>query len=257
MLRKRIVPCLLLADDGFYKTKKFKKKRYLGDPINIVKIFNDKCVDEIAIFGIDAFDKGINYTLIKEIVSESFVPVSYGGGINSINDAERLFALGVEKIILNSVLFENKGIIKDLVEKFGSQSIVANIEVKRTFLGKYRPVNLRKKRKQTIDIVTYIQELCDFGVGEIILNFVDLDGTKSGMNQQLIKELTQECRVPIVTVGGAKNYNDLKLALQNGASAVGAGAIFVYHGSLDAVLISYPSEIESDFIIGINDDSFL
>lgn len=241
MLQTRIIPVLLLKGKGLYKGKKFKKHKYVGDPINTVKIFNDKEVDELILFDIEATNLGrsINFEYIEQVVSEAFMPVAYGGGIRTIKDAKKLFSLGVEKVVLNTQAIISPHFIQELVSVFGSQSIVFSLDVKKTILGK------KVFAKSGSEKTKYIPEelalkMQDLGVGEIIVNDIDRDGTALGYDLTLIQNLTKKLSIPLVICGGAVNLNDFKEAIKNGAHACAAGSMFVFHGQHQAVLISYP-----------------
>lgn len=241
MISPRVIPVLLLSDTGLVKTFKFASRRYIGDPINTVRIFNDKEVDEIVIIDIDAtrLKREPDFKRIEEIASEAFMPLCYGGGITSIKQMECLFRLGVEKVLLNSSIFKNKSLIHEATQIFGSQSIVISVDVKKNFLGHYHIYSESGKIKEDINLLTYISWIQDQGVGEIILNSIDKDGTMSGYDLHLISIVSKKLKVPLVVLGGAGSVNDFNNALLAGASAVAAGSIFVFHGPHKAVLISY------------------
>jgi len=241
MLKTRIIPVLLLKNRGLYKGTKFKNHTYVGDPINTVKIFNDKEVDEMLIFDIEATirQKSIDFEYLKEVVSEAFMPIGYGGGIRTVEDARNLFAIGIEKIALNTQAFENKTLVQDLVKTFGSQSVVISLDIKRTLSGP--AVFIRNGTTKAFDSVINAAKLMEsLGAGEIILNDIDRDGTRSGYNLSYVKEITINVKIPVIICGGAKDIEDFKKAKQFGAHACAAGAMFVYHGPHRAVLISYP-----------------
>ena len=248
-MRARIIPCLLLDRTGFYKTTRFKNPVYLGDPINILKIFNEKSVDEIAILDIGATPakRGPNFELLKDLAGECFMPLAYGGGITSVAEMKRLFQIGFEKVILNSVLVDNPGLLAEAAAVFGSQSVVACIDVKRTLFGGYEVVTAGARRKTGRAPADWARELANRGAGEIIVNSVDQDGTLAGYDLDLIKLVTAAVPVPVIASGGARNVQDFTDAVKQGhASACGAGAMFVFQGRHRAVLINVPSEQELD-----------
>tara|TARA_B100001250_G_C19670138_1_gene731117 strand:+ start:49 stop:801 length:753 start_codon:yes stop_codon:yes gene_type:complete len=243
MLRKRIIPTLLLENKKLVKTVKFKERKYIGDPLNAVKIFNEKFVDELIILDIkkNKSNNEIDYEFLKDLFSECFVPVTYGGGISSLNEADKIFKLGIEKICLNSMILEDKQILKSFVKKFGSQSIVASVDVKKNFFNKYKIFNNKlNKFEKKLDLIDYLKELENFGVGEIIINSIDQDGIMKGMDLNLIKLSNKIVNLPIVYVGGIGSILDIQKAFEYEISGVSAGSFFVFYGPHKAVLISYP-----------------
>lgn len=242
MLRKRIIPVLLLRNNGLVKTTRFKNPVYLGDPINAVKIFNEKEVDELILLDITATNQNRepDYKRIEEIVSEAFMPVGYGGGIKTIQQIETLFKTGIEKVILNTSLFTNPNLLNQASQVFGSQSIVAAIDVKNSPFRKYVVRTHSGSKKQTILIDNAIKSFVDLGAGEIFINSIDRDGTMQGYDTELISLVTKLSPVPVIAAGGAGSVSDFALAIKAGASAVAAGAMFVFQGVHRAVLISYP-----------------
>lgn len=247
---KRVIPVLLIKGNGLYKTRKFQNPSYVGDPINTIKIFNDKEVDEIIILDIDASKKNLspNFNLIKEIASECFMPLTYGGGISSIDQAAKLFNLGVEKICLQTSTLTNIELIKELISEFGSSSIAACIDIKKNFFGRhvlYSHSNKRLKLKP----IELLDELNALGIGEIILQQVDNDGELKGQDLEILSEFARKSFAPIVSLGGIGSLDDLNEAFKMGANAVAAGSFFVYHGVHRAVLITYPSQRDFNRLI--------
>ena len=243
MLRYRVIPTLLLKNNGLVKTIKFKNPVYIGDPINAVKIFNDKEVDELILLDITATNdnREPNYDKIAEIVSEAFMPIGYGGGIKSIEQIEKLFRLGIEKVILNTVLHNKPDLVKEASKIFGSQSIVAAIDVKKDFLGNYKVYSCSGTEKEKTDLVSFVNQIEELGAGEVFINSIDCDGTMSGYDVKLIKTVSSGVNLPVVASGGAGSLQDFVKAIkEGGASAVAAGAMFVFQGVHRAVLISYP-----------------
>jgi imidazole glycerol-phosphate synthase subunit HisF len=242
MLRYRIIPVLLLKNSGLIKTTRFKHPVYVGDPINAVKIFNEKEVDELIILDTTATleKKEINYKRIEEIVSEAFMPLGYGGGIQRMDQIEQLFKIGVEKIILNTSALVNPNLVKTASSVFGNQSIIAAIDVKKDFFGNYRIYTHSGTVKQSPDLLETIKELENLGTGEIIINSIDKDGTMSGYDVSLVEQVSKNTSVPVVACGGAGTIHHFSEVIHAGASAVAAGAMFVFHGKHRAVLISYP-----------------
>ncbi len=251
MLKSRIIPCLLLSGNGFVKTKKFKNPTYLGDPINIVHIFNEKEVDEIVILDIDAsnYGKPINMELLQNIATECFIPMSYGGGVRNIEDARKLNRIGYEKIVVNSVIFENPQVIFEMKKILGSQSIVASIDVKKNLLGKYKVFTKSGTQSTGLNPIEVAKIAVDLGVGEILLTSIDRDGTYQGYDMDLIEQVANSVDVPVIASGGASSTVDLINVIKfAGASAAAACSIFVFHGPLHGVLINMPSIQELSFL---------
>lgn len=249
MLKKRIIPTLLLNGSGLYKTTKFKNPVYLGDAINVAKIFNEKYVDELLVFDITASNENRepDYELIKSITSSCFMPVGYGGGINSMEIAKKLFSVGVEKICLNTSALKNPDLINELANTFGNQSVVVSLNIQRNWLGKINIVDNQLKKVEVKDIIEFIKHFEHLGAGEIFINDVDNEGTMKGYDLDFIGTIASELNVPLIACGGAGNKDDIKMLLKNTkVSAAAAGSIFVYNGPRKAVLISYlePSELK-------------
>lgn len=241
MLRTRIIPVLLLKNRGLYKGINFKNHTYVGDPINTVKIFNDKEVDELVILDIEASlkSKVIDYEYLKEVVSEAFMPIAYGGGINSVEQARKLFSLGIEKVVLNSSAFQNPSLISKLAETFGAQSVVVSIDIKKSLFGAQVYIKSGTEKTNLNPLQASLQAE-KYGAGEIILNDIDKDGTRSGYNLEYVKAIANNLKIPVIVCGGARSIEDFIEAKKAGAHACAAGAMFVYHGPHRAVLISYP-----------------
>ncbi|MCG7856218.1 AglZ/HisF2 family acetamidino modification protein [Flavihumibacter sediminis] len=246
MRRIRVIPVLLLHDGGLVKSIKFKDYKYVGDPINAVKIFNEKGVDEIVILDINASreQRGPDFAKLSQIASEAFVPLAYGGGIKNIDEVEKLFYLGVEKVIFNYMAFTNPSLITSVAKMVGSQSVVASIDIKSTIFGKNKVVILNGTESKHIDPVEYARRLVNAGAGEIFLNIVNRDGTYKGYDLEIIRSVSNAIEVPVIACGGASSIEDFRLAVENGASAVAAGSFFVFQRPHNAVLISYPSQQE-------------
>ena len=243
MLKNRVIPCLLLRNNGLVKTVRFKDPKYVGDPINAVRIFNEKEVDELIFLDIDASKKGAspNFGLIKDIALECFMPFCYGGGVRAIEDIRKIFSLGAEKVSINSAGLRNPALIKEAAATFGSQSVVAAIDVKKDFLGRYRVYDHSKNKTINIDPVEFARKATGMGAGEILINSVDRDGTGEGYDLELVRKVSDSVTVPIIALGGAGNVDDIVKAIKEGrASAAAAGSMFVFHGKYRAVLITYP-----------------
>lgn len=251
MLKTRVIPVLLLKGNDLVKTTKFKKPLYIGDPINAIKIFNDKEVDELIFLDIEASKKSRepNYKLIESFATECFMPICYGGGITTIEQMKKIFKLGVEKISINLSLLDNLELLRESSSIFGSQSIVVSIDIKKNFFGNYSIYNHKKKRINKQELVRYVQLLEENGAGEIMINNVDLDGTLEGYDLKLIKNIKDLITIPLITCGGAKDLNDFKEAKDLAVSGVAAGSFFVFYGKHRAVLITYPQykELEKTF----------
>lgn len=244
MLQTRLIPCLLLQKGGLVKTVKFKNAKYVGDPINAVKIFNEKEVDEIVFLDIDATKKNreVQFDLIQDIASECFIPFAYGGGVKDLETIRKLFFLGAEKVILNSSALNNTKLIKEASASFGNQSIVVCIDVKKSVFGKYKVYNHSTNSMEKRDLFEYIQAVEKLGAGEIIINNVNNDGVMKGYDVDLMKKIVELVSVPVVALGGAGDLNDVTDVIKKSrASAAAAGSIFVFKGPHKAVLINYPT----------------
>ena len=251
----RVIPFLLIdSDNGLIKTVNFKNKRYIGDPINAVKIFNEKLVDELVLLDIETTikNKEPNFPLIKEIVSEAFMPIGYGGGVSKLEHFDKLFSIGIEKVSVNSCLFDNPNMIRQAVEKYGSQSIVASLDFKKNFLNRYSVYSRGGQKKQRFKIDEIINLLKEIGFGELVLNNIDHEGRMKGYDLDLIAKISNNLTIPTIALGGAGNIEDFENAIKSGASAVGAGSMFIYHGPHKGVLISYLNGEEFNRISKIN-----
>ncbi len=245
--RPRVIPCLLIQDQGLVKTTKFSKPNYLGDVINAVKIFNEKEVDELCLLDIGASieNREPNFSLLENIASEAFMPMSYGGGISNLEQAKKLFFIGFEKIVVNTSFIKKPGLIEEIVHYAGSQSVIVSIDAKKKILNGYHCCIEGGKQKvdKTPQELAMLAEKA--GAGEILLNSIDRDGTMSGYDIELIKSVAEKVSIPVIACGGASDIKDLKQALKEGnAHAVAAGSMFVYYGKKRAVLINMPDEKE-------------
>ena len=244
--RPRIIPTLLIDDRDLIKTVQFGKRTYLGDPVNAVKIFNRKGIDELSILDIGATKnrREPDYELLKDIASEAFMPLSYGGGITNIDQIHKLLAIGYEKVVLNTSLVKNPNLVKQAAEQFGSQSVVASIDVK-WFKNEYRCLIADGTEKTEWNPVELAKEAEKLGAGEIIINSIDNDGMMGGYDISLVRMVSDIVRIPVIAIGGAGGVSDLANALHEGhAHAAAGGSMFVYYGRLKAVLITAPSEKE-------------
>ena len=243
MLKNRVIPILLLKDGKLVKTVNFENPQYVGDPINVIHIFNKKEVDELIIIDISASKNKIepNFNLIKDIASECFMPLTYGGGIKSINHVEKILSMGVEKVSIQSAAIENPEFITHLSKLFGSQSVIVSLDIKKNWLGEPKCYYASKNSILKKNLHIFIKELVDLGAGELLINNVDKDGTLSGPDLKLIKQITDLVKVPIISCGGISSLDDIKSIVDAGANAVGVGSFFIYYGPHRAVLITYPS----------------
>jgi cyclase len=252
MLRARVIPCLLLRNSGLVKTIRFNDPKYVGDPINAVKIFNEKEVDELVLLDIEAArTNGPNFELIAQIASEAFMPLCYGGGISTVSQAEKLIKLGVEKISVNTAALRDISLISNIAAELGSQSVVAGIDVKKDWFGRYQVFDPLRRKLTGIDPVEYAKKVAKAGAGEIFLNNVNADGTQAGYDLTPINLISRAVNIPLIACGGAANINHFCEAVTAGASAVAAGSMFVFEGRHRAVLITYPSYKELEQRLGM------
>ncbi|NDO51179.1 imidazole glycerol phosphate synthase subunit HisF [Lachnospiraceae bacterium MD335] len=245
MFEKRVIPCLQLMNGSLVKTEKFNKYIYIGDPINTCRIFNELEVDEMIILDIRAsLEKhDPDFDLLSLIAGECFMPLAYGGGIKNFNQAKEIFSLGYEKVILNSVLYENLDIIGEIANVYGSQSVVASVDVKKDIFLNYRLFSCSAKKKQKISLIEWIKELQNRGVGEIMITDIDHEGTWSGYNYHLVKLITENSNVPVIAHGGAGKKSDVEKVINDaGAYAAAAGSMFVFQGKDLGVLINYDKD---------------
>jgi imidazole glycerol-phosphate synthase subunit HisF len=246
MKRIRVIPVLLIQRGGLVKSVKFNNHKYVGDPINAVKIFNEKEVDEIVILDISATKerRPPNMQQIKEIAGEAFMPLGYGGGITTLEEIAELITAGVEKVVLNTSAYHHQNLVREGAKHIGSQSIVVSIDVKKNVWGRYRVYIENGSKGIDADPVEYAKKMQDAGAGEIFLNAIDRDGTYMGYDLNLIESITRVLQIPLIACGGAATVEDFAKAVHHGASAVAAGSIFVFQRPHKAVLISYPSQEE-------------
>lgn len=243
MLQKRVMPCLLLNDASLVKTRKFKDPTYIGDPINAVRIYNEKEVDEIIILDIIASKKKMRpqFELISDIVSEAFMPITYGGGICDMEDMKKLYNIGLEKISINSFAFQSPNFIERASKQFGSQSIVLSIDVQKNYKGDYEVITFGGTNHTGIDPVTYAIQMEALGAGEILLTSIDRDGTQEGYDIDLIMSVSEAVDIPVIASGGAGKISDFGNAVNTGgASACAIGSMAVYYGRNRAVMINFP-----------------
>lgn len=249
MLRPRIIPSLLVHDNGLVKTVHFKNPKYVGDPINAVKIFNEKEVDELAVFDIDAtvLGKEPNYALIKKLANQSRMPLCYGGGVKTVEQAQKIFGLGIEKIALSSAVIENPDLVTQIADRVGSQSVIVVLDVKKKFLGGYEIHTHNGKKATGINPVEFAVKAEKLGAGEIIINSIDQDGAMKGFDMDLIDKICEKISIPITVLGGAGSLQDIKKVIdKHKIIGVAAGSLFVFKGVYKAVLINYPAKKEKE-----------
>jgi cyclase len=251
--RKRVIPLLLFKGDRLVKTKKFDRPKYVGDVINAVKIFNEKEVDELALIDITPFSERSepDFTIIKDVASECFIPLAYGGKITNEDQIKKILNIGVEKIIINTAAIQNPDFLKRACKNFGSSTIVASVDFKKDFFGTksvFTSNGKKNTKKSPLEIVLELEKL---GVGEILLNSIDRDGMQNGYDLELIKSLSKAINIPLIACGGASTVDDFVDAFHNGASAVAAGSKFVFNGKHNAVLITYLTNEENNKLINI------
>ena len=251
MLRPRIIPSLLIHDKGLVKTVNFKSPKYVGDPINAVRIFNEKEVDELAIFDIDAtiLDQEPDYALIEKLANQSRMPLCYGGGVKTVEQAQKIFGLGIEKIALSSAVIKNPKLVTEIAERVGSQSVIVVLDVKKKFLGGYEVYTNNGEKATGINPIKFVKELEDLGAGEIIINSIDNDGVMKGYDLNLIDKIAESISLPLTVLGGAGSLTDIEKVIEkHGVIGVAAGSLFVFKGTYKAVLINYPNQTEKNKI---------
>lgn len=253
MLQPRLIPCLLVHKNGLVKTRKFESPKYIGDPINAVRIFNEKSVDELIVLDIDATvqNQPPNYKLIATLANECRMPLAYGGGVTTTEQIKNIIGLGVEKVTISAEAIYNPNLIANAATQVGSQSIVAAIDVKKKgLLRRYEVVTHNGSRRTGLDPVELAVKFQNMGVGEILINSVDLDGTMQGYDMDLISKFSEKIQVPLTVLGGAGSFEDISsLWKKNGLVGAAAGSLFVFKGKYRAVLINYPNLSEKADIL--------
>lgn len=250
MFRPRVIPVLLLKNKGLVKSKKFKDFRYIGDPINAVRIFNDFKADELVFLDILATKENrlVSLDFVKKVGEEANMPFAVGGGIKTIEDIQKIISAGAEKVIINSFAAENPDFIQQAADTFGSSTIVVCIDVKKKFLGGLKTFTRNGKKSTRYSPVEFSQLMESKGVGEIIVQSIENDGAMAGYDISLIKSISEAVTVPIVALGGAGHLKHLQEGYKEGfANGLGAGSMFVYHGKKNGVLINYPEKSEVKF----------
>lgn len=255
MLKPRIIPCLLIHKRGLVKTVQFGTPKYVGDPINTVRIFNEKAVDELIVLDIDATakDASPDFQLIETLAAECRMPLAYGGGVKTTDQAKRIFALGVEKIAISSAAIEDPDIVTEIANAVGRQSVVVVLDVRGSKDSTYRVFTHNGKKQIKRDLASIVREVERLGAGEIVVNSIDRDGTMKGYDLDLAREVSRETKLPLTFLGGAGSLQDIGQLIRNeGIVGAAAGSLFVFKGSYKAVLISYPSAKERADIISAN-----
>lgn len=244
MALKRIIPCLLYDGTGLVKTVKFKHPSYVGDPINAIKIYNDKEVDELILIDINASrqKRRPNFDKIADMASEAFMPFAYGGGVKTFEDFAQLYKIGVEKVVVNSLLQENPEVVKKVVEQYGAQAVVACIDFKKSLFGSKAPYSYagHKIRQGLVEYALYLTK--EIGVGELMLYSVDRDGTWEGYDYETLEQIISTVDIPVIACGGCGSIDDLKKVLyQSQANAAAIGSMAVYSKKGMGVLINFPN----------------
>lgn len=254
MLRPRIIPCLLVKGAGLVKTRQFGEPKYVGDPINAVRIFNEKEVDELTVLDIDATaeKREPNYVMIRNLAGECRMPLCYGGGVSTAEQIEKIVTLGVEKVAISAAAVETPELIAEGARRVGSQSIVVVLDVKKSGLLRRQEVFTRNgTRKTGLNPVDFARKAQDMGAGEIVINAIDRDGMMAGYDLDLVREIRNAVSVPLTVLGGAGSYDDLAMLIREfGIIGASAGSLFVFKGKYRAVLISYPNAAEKAAFLG-------
>lgn len=250
MLRPRIIPCLLIKNGGLVKTFKFSDPKYVGDPINAVKIFNEKEVDELIVLDIDATaeNREPDYNMIKNLAIECRMPLCYGGGVKAVDQVEKIISLGVEKVALSSAVWANPNLVRQASQVVGNQSIVVVMDIKKSrFLGKYEIWTHNGKKKADMYPVDFALQVQKLGAGEIVINSIDNDGVMKGYNLEIVEKVREAINIPMTVLGGAGSLVDIKSLIDKfGIIGASAGSLFVFKGKYRAVLINYPSKSEKE-----------
>jgi imidazole glycerol-phosphate synthase subunit HisF len=251
MLRPRIIPCLLVRNKGLVKTVKFDTEKYIGDPINAVKIFNEKEADELIVLDIDATTNGMapDFVMIKKLAAECRMPLCYGGGVKTVEQAKKIISLGVEKVAISSEAIINPILISSIAEEIGNQSVVVILDVKKSIFGKYEVMTHNSKNKTGFTVVEFAKRAEKLGAGEIVINSIEQDGQMLGYDLTLTSEVREAITIPMTVLGGAGSLADIeKLIMHCGVIGAAAGSLFVFKGAYRAVLINYPNQEEKDRI---------
>jgi len=251
MLRPRIIPCLLVSNKGLVKTVRFGSSKYVGDPINAVKIFNEKEADELIVLDIDATQTGSppDFAMIQKLAAECRMPLCYGGGVKTVEQARRIIGLGVEKVAISSAAIADPALITAIAAEIGSQSVVVVLDVKKALFGRYLVYTHNGRIKTNLSPVDAAQQAEKLGAGEIVINSIDFDGQMKGYDLELAEKVRQAIKLPMTVIGGAGSLHDIgKLIQACGIVGAAAGSLFVFKGPYRAVLINYPDQKQKNGI---------
>lgn len=246
---RRVIPCLQFNRRRLVKTVRFVESRYLGDPINAVKIFNEKEVDEMMLIDIAATmdSREPDYEFLRQLAEEAFMPLSYGGGVSTLQQAEKILKIGFEKIVVCSAAVDRPGLISEMAQAFGSQSVIASVDIKKNWLGRVKTTSRSGTKDCPLTPLELAQRFVADGAGEILIQFVDRDGTGTGFDWDILKQISEQVQVPIVGCGGIGSYSDIRKAFADcNLSGVAAGSQFVFQGKHRAVLIHYLASEQLD-----------
>ncbi len=253
MLRTRVIPCLLLKNKSLVKTKKFKEYNYIGDPVNTVRIFNELEVDELMFLDIFASkeNRSINFKILQDIANECFMPLSYGGNVNNLDDVKKIFSIGFEKIIINSNAFNNLKLIEEISKYFGAQSVVGSIDIKKSFWGEQKMYSHHGTKRQNKNIIEWAKDLESSGIGELLITSVDREGSFDGYDIELIKSITGNVRVPVIANGGCGSVEHISEVVNKAnASACAVGSMVVYQKKGMGVLVNFPDRKNLERVLG-------
>jgi cyclase len=246
MFRPRLIPVLLVRNNGLVKTVRFGKSQYLGDPLNAVQIFNKFKTDELIILDIDATkqNRTIPASLVKEIGDESYMPFAVGGGINSLKKAEELINAGAEKVVINSAFIENPSLITEIANVFGSQSVIVSVDIKKGLLGKEKAYTQSGTNNTKMSAEEVAKLASEYGAGEIMITNIAHEGVMEGLDLDLVNRVSRSVHIPVIAHGGVYSLDHFKAGIEAGASAVAGGSFFVYSGRQKGILINYPTQSE-------------
>ena len=240
MVCKRVIPCLLVQNGSLVKTIRFKKPSYIGDAINTVRIFNELEVDELILLDITATTSKSepNFDLLKDIASECFMPLAYGGGVNTLEQAKKIIKIGYEKVIINSAAYSDKDLITQIANELGNQCVIGSLDVKKSFLGNYFVYSNSGNQKEKINPFQWAKELESLGAGEIMITSITQEGTWNGFDMELIEKITKQVNVPVIAHGGAGSFKDIEEVFYLNVNAAAVGSMLVYQKKGMGVLVN-------------------